>query len=83
VQAPKRAKPSSARPVPSTLASAEPAKAISCRVLEVIENGQPVQPAIGRVTFEWARRLCGNQPSAAGKPYRLSESGISVKCVCD
>jgi hypothetical protein len=52
-------------------------------VLEVIEQGRPVEPAVGRVTFEWARRLCTTHASPGGTPYRLSDSGISVKCACD
>jgi serine/threonine-protein kinase len=64
--------------------SAEPAlEPPSCRVLELSETGKPLAPGSGRVAFEWARRLCTRQASPGGQPYRLSDSGISVQCVCD
>ena len=59
------------------------AGAASCRVLEVIANGRKVEPAAGRVTFEWARRSCAQHAQPGGKPYDLSDAGMSVKCVCD
>jgi eukaryotic-like serine/threonine-protein kinase len=67
---------------PAKMPPAAPAPP-SCRVIEVIENGGRVEPAAGRITFEWARRLCQSQPRAGGNAYSLSESGISVKCACD
>jgi hypothetical protein len=90
--APALSAPVSAPPAPSDapaavasseLPPAEPAQAPACRVLEVIENGKPVAPAIGRLTFERAQRLCAGQPSPGGQPYRLSASGSSVECVCE
>jgi eukaryotic-like serine/threonine-protein kinase len=59
------------------------AGAASCRVLEVIANGRKVEPAAGRVTFEWARRSCSQHAQPGGEPYDLSDAGMSVKCVCD
>jgi len=71
-------------PAESTSAETAPkAKAPSCQVLEVIANGRKVEPAAGRVTFEWARRSCAQHAQPGGKPYALSDAGMSVKCVCD
>jgi serine/threonine-protein kinase len=67
-------------PTPATPPAAVPT---SCRVLELTENGKLVQPTTGRIAFEWARRLCTSRAQPGGRPYRLSESGIAVKCVCD
>ncbi len=80
--APKAEPATKAEPAPEKPAVAAAVQPPSCRVIEVVENGRRVEPSAGRVTFEWARRLCQSQPRP-GSSYSLSESGISVKCACD
>jgi len=74
---------SPAAPASSAGETAPNAQGPNCRVLEVIASGRKVEPAAGRVTFEWARRSCTQHAQPGGKPYALSDAGMSVKCVCD
>jgi hypothetical protein len=80
------AAPTPAPPAPVSepvVAEPAPPSPAVCRVLALTDNGKPVPPTDARIGHEWARGLCTRRAQPGGRPYRLSESGVSVECVCD